>query len=301
MATSVPAPSKPAARKAAPAPRKKVAAEPKGGTPLQFRYHTIMKPQRVYALVVEVPRSRREEEDGAVVVVRPIIAGAVVVPPEQRLDTSEAGNQVIFHVTPLARGRLPRARVEVHAAGHAPQDVLLPMKAKTQRLAWFLLLFAFLMTWLIWRTVKDDWKVYEDQRSEFQKDRKEIREKNENDFFADRGTAYAEKVTDDVSQDWIKVPFFNVPFEPEENDKGSSKFERFTLVEEAKKPLAVGYAGLLKGVAKYRWLPVIFAVLLLLAFLSWSFHRPRSVRVRRRLTLGPAAEPAGEPPILQPL
>src|SRR5438132_1486162 len=156
MATTTPAPNKPAATRKAAAPRKK-AAEPKGGKPLQIRYYALMKPQRVYALVVEVPRSRDEGNGASVVVVRPVIAGALVVPPEQRLDTSAAGNQVTFHVTPLARGRLPNARVEVHVPGQPPQDVFLPMKAKTQRLAWLLLVLALGLTWLIWRAVKDDW------------------------------------------------------------------------------------------------------------------------------------------------
>src|SRR5260370_7151799 len=91
-------------------------------------------PQRVYALVVEVPRSRDEADGGSVVVVRPVIAGALVVPPEQRLDTSAAGNQVTFHVTPLARGRLPNAPVEVQAAGQPPQHDFIPTKPKTHHL-----------------------------------------------------------------------------------------------------------------------------------------------------------------------
>src|SRR5260370_22714964 len=118
MATSAPTTTKSAAApKTMTAPRKRTAAAPaRGGLPLQFRYYAIMKPQRVYALVVEMPKKKGGEvKGGGPVVVRPIIPGALVVPPEQRFDTSEAGNQIPFPVTPLARRRLPRARVEVFA------------------------------------------------------------------------------------------------------------------------------------------------------------------------------------------
>jgi hypothetical protein len=295
MATTTPAPNKPAATRKAAAPRKQTAAEPKGGKPLQFRFFTLMKPHRVYSLVVDVPRGR-DDGGGSVVVVRPVIAGALVVPPEQRLDTSTPGNQATFHVTPLARGKLPNARVEVHVAGQPPQDVFLPMKAKTQRLAWALLILALGLTWLLWRSVKDDWKAYDAMRTNLQGLGKDLREKKEEEFFSNRGTVYAEKLTTSVQADWVKIPFVNAPFEPE----GEKGWEKFTLVKESEKPLTVAYAGLLKGVAKLRWLPVIFALLMLLAFLAWSSHRPRAVRVRRRVNLTPA-EASGEPATLTPL
>src|SRR5687767_2889467 len=88
---------------------------------LRMRFYKRMKPHRVYPLVVEVPggtRRRRDEDEeserGSVVVLRPVIAGAQVQPAEQRFEV-KPGNQVVFHVTPLARGRLPRARLEVFA------------------------------------------------------------------------------------------------------------------------------------------------------------------------------------------
>src|SRR5206468_8734537 len=119
-------------------PRKEAAAPKKGGKPLQLRYHTVMKPERVYELTVEVPKSGKPAE-AAVVVLRPVVPGAQVVPAEQRLDPSEPGNRAVFHVTPLARGRLPKARVEVYAPGQPPQSVVLPMRAATQRLSWLFL------------------------------------------------------------------------------------------------------------------------------------------------------------------
>src|SRR5262249_45325166 len=151
-------------RKAA-AARKQEAAPGKKGKPLQFRYNPVMKPHRVYTLAVEVPRSKAAGGDAAVVVVRPVIAGAQVVPAEQRLDPSAPGHQGTFHVTPLARGKLPRARVEVYTAGRAPQSVPVPMKAKTQRLAWLLLALAFLLPWGVWQLTRDDWNSYADRKA----------------------------------------------------------------------------------------------------------------------------------------
>jgi hypothetical protein len=78
----------------------------RGGLKLEVRYHKTVKPNRVNALVVGVPRARKKGEEaasgGMMVVVRPVIPGALVTPAEQRLEL-EPGNQAIFHVTALAR------------------------------------------------------------------------------------------------------------------------------------------------------------------------------------------------------
>src|SRR5262245_62103131 len=111
-----------ATRKAAASPRKQDSPSDRKKKPLNFRFNTVMKPRRIYPLTVEMPTPRKDAETsgvGTVIVVRPVIAGAQVVPAEQRLDTSEPGNQVTFYITPLARGRLPQARVAVYAPGQA--------------------------------------------------------------------------------------------------------------------------------------------------------------------------------------
>jgi hypothetical protein len=117
---------------------------------LRVRYYYRMKPQRVYPLVVEVPRG--SPAPGPVlepVVVRPVIPGAHVAPAEQPLDVHRPGEQVTFYVTPLARGRLPAPRVEVLQHGRPAGEVSLRMKGVTQRATWFLLLLTLVVPCLV--------------------------------------------------------------------------------------------------------------------------------------------------------
>jgi len=301
MATSTTAPGKPAAGRKAAAAARKEAAPGKKGKPLQLRYYPVMKPHRVYTLAVEVPKSGKGAGgEGAVVVVRPVIAGAQVVPAEQRLDTSGPGNQVTFHVTPLARGKLPRARVEVYSAGRAPQSVPVPMKAKTQRLAWLLLALALLLPWGVWQLTRDDWNSYADRQAaeQSQPGGEKASAKDDEHFFSVRGQEFATRATITMKRDWPQITLFNAPYEPE----GPEGWQKFTLVDKLEAPLAGVYAGLLEGVAKNRWLAVVFLVLLLGSFLAWSSHRPRQVKVRRPVQLAPAEEAAAtEPATLRPM
>jgi hypothetical protein len=118
---------------------------------LRVRYYYRMKPQRVYPLVVEVPRgSAASAPVRDPVVVRPRIPGAHVVPAEQALDVNRAGTQVTFYVTPLARGRLPGPCVELLQHGRPAGAIGLRMKAVTQRRTWFLLLLAVLIPALLY-------------------------------------------------------------------------------------------------------------------------------------------------------
>src|SRR5262249_27724795 len=107
-----------------------------------------MNLQRVYPLVVEVPRPWGKAAPTTSVdpvIVRPVIPGALVAPAEQRLDASKPGSQVTFQVTPLARGKLPGARLELQQPGHAVQTLPLGMKAVTRRMTWVLLALTFLL------------------------------------------------------------------------------------------------------------------------------------------------------------
>jgi hypothetical protein len=109
-----------------------------------------MHPQRAYALKVtweDKPVSR--DKSFPFVVVRPIIPGALVTPAEQTLDTSTAEAEADFYVTPLARGRLRGARVEVLPAQGGRVDVPLSMKVVRQRLTKVLLLLTFLLPALV--------------------------------------------------------------------------------------------------------------------------------------------------------
>jgi hypothetical protein len=300
MATSAPATTKTAgAPKTMTAPRKRAAAPARGGLPLQFRYYAVMKPQRVYALVVEMPKKKGGEiKGGGPVVLRPIIPGALVGPPEQRFDTSEAGNQITFHVTPLARGRLPRARVEVFAAGQAPQEILLPMKAKTQRLTWLLLILAVLVPWFLIKITLGDWKPEATDSSGKPRD---------------PALVLGDRVWATLHNDITRIPLFNAPTGKGEDwtkDAGGKDLGQEAMAEKDRKEFTIAgriadgfevvYKGLEEGVRANRWAVAAGVILALLAFVSWSFHRPRSARVRQRLELA-SAETAGEPPVLQPL
>lgn len=142
MRQPVPAQNKPGARRETPGARHETA--PKGPRiDLKVRYYYRMKPQRVYPLTVEVPRGSLGRllpgGSGEAVTVRPLIPGAVVVPAEQRLDVARPGSQATFAVTPLAKGRLANARVDVIQHGRVTQQIGLGMKGVTQRLTWWLL------------------------------------------------------------------------------------------------------------------------------------------------------------------
>jgi hypothetical protein len=147
-----PAPNKPAVvKKPAPAPqtvRRDAGPVPGPRADVKVRFYSKMNLQRVYPLVVEVPRASGKAAPASSVdpvVVRPVIPGAFVVPAEQRLDVSKPGAQVTFQVTPLARGRLPGARLELHQPGQAVQTLPLGMKTVTQRMTWVLLALTFLL------------------------------------------------------------------------------------------------------------------------------------------------------------
>jgi hypothetical protein len=117
----------------------------------QVRYYRRMRPQRVYPLVVEAVGQSGGRAGASTVLVRPVIPGALVTPPEAELDVSQARPQAVFHVAPLARGKLPQARVEIRSHGQLVQAINLPVTAATQCLTWWLavltiLIPAFLIT-----------------------------------------------------------------------------------------------------------------------------------------------------------
>lgn len=117
---------------------------------LKVRFYCSMRPQRVYPLTVQVqdPHGSKAAAS-APVVLRPIIPGALVTPSEQKVDVSVPGAGATFHITPLACGRLPDARVEIHHQGQTPEQVRLRMKAKTQRRTWILLALTLLLPFLL--------------------------------------------------------------------------------------------------------------------------------------------------------
>lgn len=131
-------------------PARRDPAKPRGSEyDLSVSYYCTMKPQRVYPLVVEVPRGRgavpADGPTGVTVTLRPAVPGAVVVPAELPLEVSRPGAAATFHVTPLARGRLREACVRVLYDGRPVQELRTRMTGKTQRLAWLLLLLALVV------------------------------------------------------------------------------------------------------------------------------------------------------------
>jgi hypothetical protein len=115
--------------------------------PLTFRFYSAMKPRRVYPLTVQLPRGAADKAStgAAPLVIKPVIAGAVVTPAEQTLDLTPSGGQVAFQVTPLAKGRLPEARVDVTHHGRLVERVRMLMRGRTQFATWVL----FLLTLII--------------------------------------------------------------------------------------------------------------------------------------------------------
>jgi hypothetical protein len=115
------------------------------------RFYRRMKLQRVYATVVEarLVGGGQTNGAGAPVLLRPIIPGAHVVPVEQTLDTAQTGARATFYVTPLAKGKLAGARLEVRRQDVLVQEIRLPMRATTQRMTWLLALLTVLLPFVL--------------------------------------------------------------------------------------------------------------------------------------------------------
>jgi len=116
--------------------------------------------QRVYRLVVEMQpvndgKVRVGAPTGDSVLVRPVIPGAYVTPATQDLGPKASNNRVTFYVAPLARGKLPDARVEVCHQGRVLQEVRTPMKVTHQRLAWVLFFLSVVVFGLLAYKIKE--------------------------------------------------------------------------------------------------------------------------------------------------
>jgi hypothetical protein len=122
---------------------------------LEASWYCTMKPRRVYPLVVRVPPGRDsvplDSPSGVMLTLRPVVPGALVTPAVLHLEVSRPGAQATFHVTPLARGRLPAARVIVLCGSRPVHELPVRMTARTQRAAWLLLLLALVVPALLVR------------------------------------------------------------------------------------------------------------------------------------------------------
>lgn len=144
----VPSRSIPAIERPAPA---RVREAPAGETRLQVfvRYYRRMRLQRVYALMVTVSPVSRDGEGGTAgsVVLRPFIPGALVTPSQVEVRGFSQGRTATFQVTPLGRGKLHNARVEVYQQGQLVQEIPLAMRSVTQRMTWVLAALTVLVWW----------------------------------------------------------------------------------------------------------------------------------------------------------
>jgi hypothetical protein len=126
----------------------KAGRPPTGSETLPFdlgaSFYRQMKPQRLYPLIVRLRENKKRPQSMAGPLhLRPVIPGAIVTPADYTLDESHSQTNPPFFITPLARGRLENARVEVYDQGRLVGTIALPMKAVTQCLTWVLLCLTF--------------------------------------------------------------------------------------------------------------------------------------------------------------
>lgn len=116
---------------------------------LVVHFYQHMKRQALYPLVVRWSRGDYGyvpvAGENAAVVVRPVIPGALIVPTELLLNAANLDASATFHVTPLARGRLAGARVEVLHHDKRIQSLPLPMRVFRLSPSAVLLALAFLI------------------------------------------------------------------------------------------------------------------------------------------------------------
>jgi hypothetical protein len=115
-------------------------AAPAGATRHRFsvRFYRRMRLKGVYPAVVWARTLEGKPGGHRPVALRAVVPGALVTPAEQSLNLGDPRAAATFYVTPLARGRLPDARIEIHHQGSVLQTIRLPMRATTQRLTWVL-------------------------------------------------------------------------------------------------------------------------------------------------------------------
>jgi hypothetical protein len=116
---------------------------------LAVQYYKRLKRQRLYPLVVRWSRADHVHVpptgESSTVVVRPVIPGALIVPTELPLSAAQPDATATFQVTPLARGHLNGARVDVLYQGKQVGTVPLPMNVVRISLSGALLALAFLI------------------------------------------------------------------------------------------------------------------------------------------------------------
>jgi hypothetical protein len=128
----------------------KIGRSPTGSETLPFdlvaSFYRQMKPQRLYPVIVRLRENKKRSQSLVEPIhLRPVIPGAIVTPADYTLDSNHPQTNPQFFVTPLARGRLENARMEVYHGGRLVGTITFPMKAVTQCLTWVLLCLAFVI------------------------------------------------------------------------------------------------------------------------------------------------------------
>jgi hypothetical protein len=268
-------------------PRAQEAAEPaearrrepaRAGAPeytLEASWYCTMRPGRVYPLVVRVPPGQGsvpiESPSGVVATLQPVVPGALVAPAELPLELSRPGAQVTFHVTPLARGRLPAARVRVLCGGRQVHELPVRMTAKTQRLAWVLLLLALVAPPFLLRYTHPRFEPLRgqvtDTRRVLQKDGAEEGEVKTEEW---RRPGTPGEVLHDRIRSWLGAALPEFP--------GSRRFG------DGLGRGAGAVYDFLCNTADTLYPPFWIGVLLcIMAFGAWALHRPARVRDRGRV------------------
>jgi len=136
-------PGKPVQRAPAGSRSARPADAPPSGPGIQCEsvvsYYRKMFRGKVYPLTLRISGTG---SNGPVVEVHPVIPGALVSPATV-FASAKDGAKATFHVTPLASGKLPDARVEVRSRGRLLNEIPLKMKAKAGR-GWLFKLFCLL-------------------------------------------------------------------------------------------------------------------------------------------------------------
>jgi hypothetical protein len=246
------------------------------------RYYHKMKLQKVYPLRVEwqpAPRSAGQQTPPTVVV-QPVIPGALVAPARLTLDAAP-DTEAVFYVTPLARGRMPEARVEATPPKGETVEIDLPMKSVTQRLTKWLLLLTFLVPALMLYFLKYEkleGKVSVTKPAQAQKPQ------GEGGQAPQTVTIWVPGNPGEVLRDLLKDNLPNIPYVTEPVAEGLGK----------------GYDFLVNMEKGHSYLPFYVGLaLLVMTATSWFAHL--GARGRRRSKPFPVAPPAPARPAPAPV
>lgn len=123
-------------------------------TSLRTLFYRKMRHERVYPLIVRTTDAGTGVRPvAAEIVVRPMIPGAIVTPPQQSVDAAMGGNDAAFQITPVAKGKLKGARLNIYQDGKLIESASLGMRTTTQRMTWALALVSLMFFgWLLYYT-----------------------------------------------------------------------------------------------------------------------------------------------------